>query len=366
MAYTDPTIGLTVPGARQAPPAVVRRDNLGFAPGLRVMQPARDAQNLRDLRNTEAMADEQFRTTQAINADTENLRAFNQGTAANELAADSERARVAYETSQRAVPTTPASPYLPAQRGNYNMANTDPNALPKPVGAGLNFGFGGSNGTAQQYLDRMALQDRQARADSERTALLQDYLLTQQSITPQSSIGDIAAARSRLSAMAPILGLQVRNQGTMLDTNARTAAEAASDQVKLQAAQLTAGAGLAGRIGAAGIAGQYGLASAQERARGLLGAAAIKAQGTPGVNAKNQAEADMLGLRMALIQGELNNGNTAGAQALAVGQTPGAGKLINNAQGMPIGVQQPDGTVRPLTQAEIQQLSAANNQYLGK
>lgn len=364
MAYTDPTIGLTVPGARQAPPAVVRRDNLGFAPGLRVMQPARDAQNLRDLRNTEAMADEQFRTTQAINADTENLRAFNQGTAANELAADSERARVAYETSQRAVPTAPASPYLPAQRGNYNMTNTDTSNLAKPVGAGLNFGFGvGGAPTAQQYLDRMALQDRQARADSERTALLQDYLLTQQSITPQSSIGDIAAARSRLSAMAPILGLQVRNQGAMIDTNARTAAEAASDQVKLQAAQLSAGAGLAGRIGAAGIAGQYGLASAQERARGLLGAAAIKAQGTPGVNAKNQAEADMLGLRMALIQDEMNNGNFAGAQSLSVGKVPGAGSLINNAAGMPIGVRQPDGSIRPLSQAEIQQLNAANNQW---
>ena len=164
MAYQDPTFGLTVPGVRQAPPAVVRRDNLGFAPGLQIMQPARDAQNLRDLRDTEAMYEDQRAITSAINADTQNLCEFNQGTAAAEQRGQAYRDQVAADTAARTTPNA-APTYQPAQRGNYNMTNTDPSKLAKPVGAGLTFGFGGGNETASQYLARMNAQDRLAAQD---------------------------------------------------------------------------------------------------------------------------------------------------------------------------------------------------------
>lgn len=370
MAIQDPTFGLPV---RQAPPQVVRRDNLGFAPGLKVMQPARDAENLRRLRGEEANANDLYASgaaTAAINADTQNLRDFNQGTVTNQVVADAalEQAQ-AYNAQQRAQAAQPASPYQPAERGNYNMTNTDPNALPKAVGAGLNFGF--APGGASQYLETMRTQDRLAAQDAVRNqqVLEQDQARTRLMGQLDDARNDPARYR-QLLAQARLLQINAdqtgkENLGLQGINKDLTVAGGQQDTAR-DVAGLNAQATIGSRIAASQIAGQYGLAAAQARRDGLLGAAAIKAQGSPGLEAKNLSDAQLNQLRLGLAQQAIESNDVQTAQSLSIGQTPSVGTPVNNAQGLPIGVRMPDGSYRRLSQAEIDQLNAANNQYLGK
>lgn len=339
-------------------------DTLLAAGGL-VVNPATSANAPRNTPSTTDGLTGQAATA-AINADTQRLRSFNQDTVANQAEADRRlRAAQQYNAQQR-TPAAPASPYMPAERGNYNMTNTDPSALPTATGAGLTFGFGGGNETARQYLDRMATQDAQA---GQRRQELQQDLVYQQGLSRlQDYMNDPVKFRQQLRVVE---ALQGRDSTQRADATNRLGLNRDLQVAQLDAttrqsiAAQNAGAEVASRLASAELTGRYGLAAAQARGQSALGAAALAAQGRAGTDAKAAGEAQLLGLRGALAQQALAQGDIAGAQALAVGQQPGTGTLINDAAGNPYAVRTPDGSIRPLTQPELQQLLLARQQATG-
>lgn len=206
--------------------------------------------------------------------------------------------------------------YQQAQRGNYNMYNTDPSKLAKPVGAGLNFGFG-VNGqpTATQYLQNAAVQDRLAAADRQQAALLRDYTAAQASIGPNSTIGEIGAARQRMAALAPILGVQTQNQGAATGALIGAQASAQDAATRLQAAQLASNADIAGRLLTADLTGRYGLAAATTKA----GAAQqkIAAEAASPAGRKAAAEAALLETQLNAVAAGVQAGQLNANQVIA-------------------------------------------------
>lgn len=229
----------------------------------------------------------------AIRQDTANLRAYNEATNAQFAASDAQQA--AYQQQLTPQPAaTPASPYLPAERGNYTMQNTDRAALAERAAptAGLTMGF--SPGEATARMQQYATQDAQAREAFQ-------------------------TKRQRLDAAVEGIGL--RNAMEKGNAFERKAAGARMEELQKQGLLATQQAGETGRANiAAGaelerarIAGQYGLLGAQTQGEyglegqdivgkyGLL-AADIKAQADQSVAAasvdpKKQQEAMLLAAR---------------------------------------------------------------------
>ena len=190
---------------------------------------------------------------------------------------------------------TPASPYLPAERGNYTMQNTDRAALAERAAptAGLTMGF----------------------APGEATARMQGYAA--QDVQRQAAF---QAKRQRLDAAVEGIGLrntieQATNPQVRRAAQTRLAALETSGNLATQQAGETGRAGIAAGadIERARIAGQYGLLGAQTQGEyglegediagkyGLL-AADIKAQADRSVAAasvdpKKQQEAMLLAAR---------------------------------------------------------------------
>lgn len=189
---------------------------------------------------------------------------------------------------------TPASPYLPAERGNYTMQNTDRAALAERAAptAGLTMGFAPGEATAR--MQGYAAQDAKAREAFQ-------------------------AKRQRLDAAVEGIGL--RNAMEKGNAFERKAAGARMEELQKQGLLATQQAGDTGRANiAAGaelerarIAGQYGLLGAQTQGEyglegqdiagkyGLL-AADIKAQAdqrvaAASVDPKKQQEAVLLAAR---------------------------------------------------------------------
>jgi hypothetical protein len=242
----------------------------------------------------------------------------------------------------------------PAQRGNYNMYNTDTAKLPQPVGAGLTLGFGGGNETARQYLDRMAVVDQQRAADTERANLLRDYNYAANSITPNSSIGEIAAARGRISALAPILAGQVRNQGELATAGVNARAQAASDASRLQGIQLATQGDITSRLLAADITGQYGVQAAQAKGNQALQKVQLEALSPAG--RKAAAEAALLETQQNAIAA--NYPNMTPAQVIAAtrsGQEPAGRVYINPITGAPLSEEE----IALLQQQQLRQLQPA-------
>lgn len=229
----------------------------------------------------------------AIRQDTANLRAYNEATNAQFAASDAQQA--AYQQQLTPQPAAaPASPYMPAERGNYTMQNTDRTALAARAAptAGLTMGFAPGEATAR--MQGYAAQDAQAREAFQ-------------------------AKRQRLDAAVEGIGLRnVMEKGNAFE---RKAAGARMEELQKQGLLATQQAGDTGRANiAAGaelerarIAGQYGLLGAQTQGEyglegqdiagkyGLL-AADIKAQAdqrvaAASVDPKKQQEAMLLAAR---------------------------------------------------------------------
>lgn len=248
----------------------------------------------------------------------------------------------------------------PAQRGNYNMYNTNVAALPQAVGAGLNFGFGVNGApTATQYLQNMAVQDRLNAADAERAAISREFMATQAGIGANSTIGEIAAARTRLAALAPVLGAQTQVQGQISNAVVGAQASAADAQSRLQAAQLGAQSDLASRLLAADITGQYGVAAARAKGQSAIDKVNLEAASPAGQKAA--VEAALLQTRLNAIRAGVGAGqidNTGVIAATRSGQESGVRYGTDPLTGEPTYRINPDGTITPIDPATLAAIRA--------
>lgn len=249
----------------------------------------------------------------------------------------------------------------PAQRGNYNMYNTDAAALPKPVSGGVNFGFGVNGApTARQVLDRYAAQDAQAAL--EQRVRVQEATQAAELSRLQDLRNDPVAFRQQLrivQALAPqtqagqeqvatLAGLQRRNIG------AEQVAELQSGATVQQ--QLLANQG---RLQAAEIAGQYGVAEADLRARTALGVEQAKLNTPEG--RKAAAEAALLETRLNAIRAGVDSGKLGTTGIIAAtrsGQEPGVRYGVDPMTGDPTYRINPDGTITPIDPATLARIRA--------
>lgn len=191
----------------------------------------------------------------------------------------------------------------PAQRGVYNQQNTDVSALPKPVGAGLNFGFGVDGApSARDVLDRYALQDAQAGLrQQERLRVISRAPIEStlaEAVRTKDAIG-IRGARAQLAAFDAGHQSTTAEQGQTL--RAGLAADTAKDTAQTNAEATIAAAqerNLAA-IEAANLTGQYGVTAAREKAAGTLGAAQVTA--SSGTNRLANANAALAETRLGAV-----------------------------------------------------------------
>ena len=230
----------------------------------------------------------------AIRQDTANLRAYNEATNAQFAASDAQQA--AYQQQLTPQPAAaPASPYLPAERGNYTMQNTDRAALAERAAptAGLTMGFAPGEATAR--MQGYAAQDvqRQAAFQAKRQRLdaavegigLRNTI--EQATNPQVR----RAAQTRLAALETSGNLATQQAGET--GRAGIAADADLARARIAGEYGLRGTQMQGEYGLEGqdIAGQYGLQAADIKARSDYAAAAAS------VDPKKQQEAMLLAAR---------------------------------------------------------------------
>lgn len=219
-------------------------------------------------------------------------------------------------TSQRAEPTAPA--------------------LPSPQSAGLNFGFGGGNETARQYLDRMQLVDQQRSLAGQQRALSNEAGWARHTLANNPSVGEMAAARAQLAALNPQIRTLTEAQAGLTQTGLRSqgdlAVTGAQNAGLLQRAAMEADA----RTQAAAITGQYGLREAALKAEADQLELALESM-TPTAR-KASAEAALLETRLNAIRDEVQAGglnNLGVVAATRAGQEREPVPVIDPLTGVP-------------------------------
>jgi hypothetical protein len=228
----------------------------------------------------------------------------------------------------------------PAQRGVYNQQNTDISALPKPVGGGLNFGFGANGApSARDVLNQYALQDAQASLRQQERfrvasrAPIESTLA--EAVRTKDAIG-IRGARAQLAAFDAGHQSTTAEQGLTL--RAGLVAESAKGVAQTSAEATIAAAqerNLAA-IEAANLTGQYGVTAAQAKAAGALGAAQVDA--ASGTNRLANANAALAETRLGAVDAGVASGDLTLADIIAgtrTGQEVAPRQVIDPTTGIP-------------------------------
>lgn len=282
----------------------------------------------------------------AIRQDTANLRAYNEATNAQFAASDAQQL-----TPQPAA--TPASPYLPAERGNYTMQNTDRAALAERAAptAGLTMGFAPGEATArmQQY----AAQDAQAREAFQTKRQRLDAAVEGiglRNVMEKGNAFERRAAGARMEELQKQGLMATQQEGETGRANTGASADMASAGVAGQAAVAAAQQDAAARLQSAQLTGEYGLKAAQTKAAGGALAELAKAE-TP--------QGRLAAQRAALIQQQMLLGQQA-QEAGDVGGTFAAYGLSRPTER----VYTDPVTGAPLSEEQVRLLQAQNLQRL--
>lgn len=291
----------------------------------------------------------------AIRQDTANLRAYNEATNAQFAASDAQQA--AYQQQLAPQPAAaPASPYLPAERGNYTMQNTDRVALAERAAptAGLTMGFAPGEATAR--MQGYAAQDVQNRATRQAERQRLDAAVEgiglrnaiEQATNPQVR----RAAQTRLAALETSGNLATQQAGETgragIAANADLARAGIAGQATISAAQQDA----ASRLQAAELTGQFGLKSAQAKAAGSALAELAKAETPQGRLAAQRAA--LIQQQMALGQQAQEAGDVGGTFAAYGLSRPAERVYTDPVTGAPLSAEQ----VRLLQAQNLQRLTA--------
>lgn len=291
----------------------------------------------------------------AIRQDTANLRAYNEATNAQFAASDAQQA--AYQQQLTPQPAAaPASPYMPAERGNYTMQNTDRVALAERAAptAGLTMGFAPGEATAR--MQGYAAQDVQNRATRQAERQRLDAAVEgiglrnaiEQATNPQVR----RAAQTRLAALETSGNLATQQAGETgragIAANADLARAGIAGQAAISAAQQDAAA----RLQAAELTGQFGLKSAQAKAAGSALAEMAKAETPQGRLAAQRAA--LIQQQMALGQQAQEAGDVGGTFAAYGLSRPAERVYTDPVTGAPLSAEQ----VRLLQAQNLQRLTA--------
>lgn len=297
----------------------------------------------------------QTQASTAIRQDTANLRAYNDATNAQFAASDAQQA--AYQQQLTPQPAaTPASPYLPAERGNYTMQNTDRAALAERAAptAGLTMGFAPGEATAR--MQGYAAQDvqRQAAFQAKRQRLdaavegigLRNTI--EQATNPQVR----RAAQTRLAALETSGNLATQQAGETGRAGIAAGADLARAGIAGQAAISAAQQGAAARLQAAELTGQFGLKAAQAKAAGSAMAELAKAETPQGRLAAQRAA--LIEQQMMLGQQAQEAGDVGGTFAAYGLSRPAERVYTDPVTGAPLSAEQ----VRLLQAQNLQRLTA--------
>lgn len=254
--------------------------------------------------------------TTAIMQDTANLRAYNQATQAQFAVSDAQLAAGPKGANTAATAPT-ASPYLPQERGNYTMQNTDRAALAERAAptAGLNFGF--APGEAYARVQQYAAQDAQERA-AQRVARQQhnadvEGIGLRNTIEQTNNPHARRAARERLAALETRGNLATQQAGETGRAGIAAGADLARAGTAGQAAVSAAQQEAAARLQAAELTGQFGLKAAQAKAAGGALVELAKAETPQGRLAAQRAA--LIQQQMALAQQAQEAGDVGGTFA---------------------------------------------------
>lgn len=297
----------------------------------------------------------QTQASTAIRQDTANLRAYNEATNAQFAASDAQQA--AYQQQLTPQPAaTPASPYLPAERGNYTMQNTDRAALAERAAptTGLTMGFAPGEATAR--MQGYAAQDvqRQAAFQAKRQRLdaavegigLRNTI--EQATNPQVR----RAAQTRLAALETSGNLATQQAGETGRAGIAAGADLARAGIAGQAAISAAQQGAAARLQAAELTGQFGLKAAQAKAAGSAMAELAKAETPQGRLAAQRAA--LIEQQMMLGQQAQEAGDVGGTFAAYGLSRPAERVYTDPVTGAPLSAEQ----VRLLQAQNLQRLTA--------
>lgn len=291
----------------------------------------------------------------AIRQDTANLRAYNEATNAQFAASDAQQA--AYQQQLTPQPAAaPASPYLPAERGNYTMQNTDRAALAERAAptAGLTMGFAPGEATArmqgyaaQDVQRQAAFQAKRQRLDSAVEGIgLRNTI--EQATNPQVR----RAAQTRLAALETSGNLATQQAGETGRAGIAADADLARAGVAGQAAVAAAQQDAAARLQAAELTGQFGLKAAQAKAAGSALAELAKAETPQGRLAAQRAA--LIQQQMALGQQAQEAGDVGGTFAAYGLSRPAERVYTDPVTGAPLSAEQ----VRLLQAQNLQRLTA--------
>ena len=254
----------------------------------------------------------------------------------------------------------------PATRGDYNTTNTARGAG-APANNGINFGFGVNGApTAREILDRFAAQDAQDAQTARQNRLLQQIDLIQSGITERSSVGELAAARTKLAALQPLAVQAMQNTAGLADR----ATQGAAARQKQELANV-------GAVEAAQVAGQARTAGAQTAAQGTVAAAQTRAQGLLAQELLRQqspeqqraaSEAQLLDLQAQAVLELLASG--APAQDVIAGSRRGQPQApapyVTDPMGIPLYRVAPDGTIQLVDPADAARVRAIANPRAGQ
>lgn len=290
----------------------------------------------------------------AIRQDTANLRAYNEATKAQFAASDAQQA--VYQQQLNPQPATaPASPYMPAERGNYTMQNTDRTALAERAAptAGLTMGFAPGEATArmQQY----ATQDAQAREAFQTKRQRLDAAVEGIGLRNAMEKGNAferKAAGARMEELQKQGLLATQQAGETGRAGIAAGADLARAGVAGQAAVAAAQQDAAARLQAAELTGQFGIKSAQAKAAGSALAELAKADTPQGRLAAQRAA--LIERQMALGQQAQEAGDVGGTFAAYGLSRPAERVYTDPVTGAPLSAEQ----VRLLQAQNLQRLTA--------
>lgn len=291
----------------------------------------------------------------AIRQDTAGLRAYNEATNAQFAASDAQQA--AYQQQLTPQPAaTPASPYLPAERGNYTMQNTDRAALAERAAptAGLTMGFAPGEATARmQGYAAQDVQNRAARqAERQRLDAAVEGIGLRNTIEQATNPQVRRAAQTRLAALETSGNLATQQAGETGRAGIAAGADLARAGVAGQAAVAAAQQDAAARLQAAELTGQFGLKSAQAKAAGSALAELAKAETPQGRLAAQRAA--LIEQQMMLGQQAQEAGDVGGTFAAYGLSRPAERVYTDPVTGAPLSAEQ----VRLLQAQNLQRLTA--------
>jgi len=203
-------------------------------------------------------------------------------------------------------------------RGNYNAQNTDLGALAQRAAPtnGINFGFGvGGAETAQQYLARMQQVDQQRAAQRQQTGLMNEARWARHTLANNPTVGEMAGARAQLAALNPQINTLMQNQGGLAQMGLRNQGDLATTGLQNEGLLLRAGMDAQARLGAADIAGQYGLREAALKSEASQ--IELRLESMTPTSRKASAEAALLETRLNAIRDEVEAGGYNNSDVVA-------------------------------------------------